>query len=63
MKKNETNEQKPTAEMVPTPQPVPVPVLTRFYREELDDMKADTGATADATAVACFCRKNLRKRG
>lgn len=38
-----------------------VPVLTRFKRGELDEMKAATGATADATAVACFARKNLRK--
>lgn len=40
-----------------------VPVLTRFERAELDTMKEETGATADATAVACFVRKNLRKRG
>ena len=40
-----------------------VPVLTRFERAELDAMKDDTGANADATAVACFVRKNLRKRG
>ena len=39
-----------------------VQVLTRFYRDELDAMKEETGATADATAVACFVRKNLRKR-
>jgi len=37
--------------------------LTRFERAELDAMKDETGATADATAVACFVRKNLRKRG
>ena len=43
--------------------PKSVPVLTRFDRAELDVMKDDTGATADATAVACFVRKNLRKRG
>ena len=39
-----------------------VPVLTRFTREELDTMQEETGANADATAVACFVRKNLRKR-
>jgi len=37
-----------------------VPVLCRFYRYELDDMKLLTGANADATAVACYCRKHLR---
>ena len=40
-----------------------VQVLCRFYRHELDEMREDTGANADATAVACFARKNLRKRG
>ena len=44
-------------------EPKTVPVLTRFERAELDAMKDETGATADATAVACFVRKNLRKRG
>ena len=39
-----------------------VPILTRFTREELDAMKEETGANADATAVACYVRKNLRKR-
>lgn len=39
-----------------------VQVLVRFDRDELKAMKDDTGATADATAVACFVRKNLRKR-
>lgn len=57
--KTETNE--PNADTATEPQTVPV--LTRFYRAELDEMKADTGANADATAVACFVRKNLRKRG
>ena len=37
-------------------------VLARFTPSELDAMKADTGAEADATAVAAFVRKNLRKR-
>lgn len=39
--------------------PEMVQVLTRFTRGELDYMKDDTGATADATAVACFARKNM----
>lgn len=38
-------------------------VMVRFERDELEAMKDETGATADATAVACFVRKNLRKRG
>ena len=49
-----------TAETATEPQTVLV--LTRFDRAELDTMKEETGATADATAVACFVRKNLRKR-
>ena len=40
-----------------------VPVMARFDRAELDAMKEVTGANADATAVACFVRLNLRKRG
>ena len=59
--KTETNEPQPTAETATEPQTVQV--LTRFERAELDAMKDETGATADATAVACFVRKNLRKRG
>ena len=63
--KNET-----TPEPTPAPEPTPVktaepqtvPVFTRFTREELDAMQDETGANADATAVACFVRKNLRKR-
>lgn len=39
-----------------------VQVLVRLERVELEQMKDETGATADATAVACFVRKNLRKR-
>ena len=58
--KTETNEQQTTADTATEPQTVPV--LTRFYRDELDEMKEETGANADATAVACFVRKNLRKR-
>lgn len=56
----ETTDQQPTAETATEPQTVQV--LTRFERAELDAMKDETGATADATAVACFVRKNLRKR-
>lgn len=37
-------------------------VMVRFERGELEALKDETGATADATAVACFVRKNLRKR-
>ena len=59
--KTETTEPQPTA-AEPTTEPQTIPVLTRFYRDELEDMKADTGANADATAVACFVRKNLLKR-
>ncbi len=60
MNKNE-NEQTATAETATEAKTVQV--LTRFERAELDTMKEETGATADATAVACFVRKNLRKRG
>lgn len=41
--------------------PREVSVLARFTREELDAMKSETGATADATAVACFARVNLTR--
>ena len=43
-------------------EPKAVQVLTRFERDELEAMKDETGALADATAAACFVRKNLRKR-
>ena len=43
-------------------EPQMIPVLTHFDRAELDAMKEETGAVADATAVACFVRKNLRNR-
>ena len=59
--KTDTTEKQPTAETATEPQTVQV--LCRFERKELDEMKEETGATADATAVACFVRKNLRKRG
>ncbi len=60
--KTETTEKQPTAETATT-EPQTVQVHTRFERSELDAMKEETGATADGTAVACFVRKNLRKRG
>jgi len=47
----------------PTAAEQSVPVMSRFERAELDAMKKVTGANADATAVACFVRLNLRKRG
>lgn len=59
--KTDTTEKHPTAETATEPKTVQV--LTRFERDELETMKDETGATADATAVACFVRKNLRKRG
>ena len=39
----------------------PVQILVRLSRDEIDACKAATGAAADATAVACFVRINLRK--
>ena len=38
-------------------------VLTRFTPSELDAMKKDTGADADATAVAAYARKRLAAEG
>lgn len=55
MKDNQKNN-----EIAPTVEP-PVQILVRLNRDEIDECKAATGATADATAVACFVRKNLRK--
>ena len=64
MNKTEKTEATASADATPAEaEPKTVPVLTRFERAELDAMKDETGATADATAVACFVRKNLRKRG
>lgn len=40
----------------------PREILVRFTPSEVEQIKAETGATAEATAVACFVRKNLRKR-
>lgn len=42
-------------------EPKMVQVLVRLERREIDELKAETGATADATAVSCFIRKNLNK--
>lgn len=39
-------------------EPLMVPVLVRLTREELDFLRRETGANADATAVACFVRKS-----
>lgn len=63
--KDKTTKQTDTASEAATPatEPQTVQVHTRFDRAELDAMKDETGATADGTAVACFVRKNLRKRG
>ncbi len=54
-----TTEQKTPATASEPAKEVMEQVLTRFTRGELDYMKDDTGATADATAVACFARKNM----
>ena len=48
-------------ETTPAAEPEMVQVMVRFERAELDEMRLETGAIADATAVACYCRKNLRK--
>ena len=60
MSNEKTNDTETTASETAAAQTVQV--MTRFERKELDEMKGETGATADATAVACFCRKHLRKR-
>ena len=59
--KTETTEQQPTADAATEQQTVPV--LTRFEQRELDAMKEETGARGNGTAVACFVRKNLNKKG
>ena len=62
---NKKDQTEPTASADAPPaaaEPQSVQVMTRFARAELDAMKDATGATADATAVACFVRQNLRKR-
>ena len=64
MNRPDQNEQTASADAMPAEaEPKTVQVHTRFERAELDAMKDETGATADGTAVACFVRKNLRKRG
>lgn len=40
----------------------PREILVRLTPSEVEQVKEETGATAEATAVACFVRKNLRKR-
>ena len=57
---NKKNETTASAAVAATVEP-PVQILVRLNRDEIDACKAETGATADATAVACFVRKNLRK--
>lgn len=37
-------------------------VGVRLTPEELEAVKTETGATAEATAVACFVRRKLRER-
>lgn len=59
--KTETTKKQPIAAETTT-EPQTVQVLTRFERAELDALRNETGATSNATAVACFVRKNLRKR-
>ena len=59
---DETTETTKTTGKAQTTEPT-IPVHVRFEHKELEQMKDETGATADATAVACFCRKHLRKRG
>ena len=42
----------------------PREILVRLKPHEIEEIKDETGATAEATAVACFVRKNLKqKRG
>lgn len=61
MSKTEQNE--PTASAAATPAAErPREILVRFKPHEIEEMKDETGATAEATAIACFVRKNLRKR-
>lgn len=61
--KNETTQAAPAkTPPVETAETPTIPVLTRFTRAELDEMQQETGANADATAVACYVRKNLRNK-
>lgn len=59
---NETTETTKTTGKAQTTEPT-ISVHVRLEHKELEQVKDETGATADATAVACFVRKNLRKRG
>ena len=62
MSRNTETDGETNAAPVETKQPAAtVAVLCRFERDELEKMKQETGANADATAVGCFVRKNLRK--
>lgn len=51
---NDTTKTDTTAEPM-------IPVLCRFSRRELDALQFATGATADATAVACYVRVKMRE--
>lgn len=42
-------------------EPERIGVFCRFTREELDMMRAATGAISDCNAASCFVRLNLRK--
>ena len=54
---------RPTASEAATPAAEkPREILVRFKPHEIEEMKDDTGATAEATAVACFVRKNLKQK-
>ena len=58
MSKNDKNEKAEAAQAAePT---TTVPVLVQLDRTELERVKEETGARANATAVACFVRKNLK---
>lgn len=63
MSKTEQNEPTASADATPAAEK-PREILVRFKPHEIEEMKYETGATAEATAIACFVRKNLkRKRG
>lgn len=59
---DKTTETTKTTGKAQTTEPT-ISVHVRLEHKELEQVKDETGATADATAVACFVRKNLRKRG
>lgn len=59
---DKTTETTKTTGKAQTTEPT-ISVHVRLEHKELEQVKNETGATADATAVACFVRKNLRKRG